>query len=730
MRSPHPTGGWPARLAIARRDLLEFIRDRRALFITLVMPMAMYPLLALSSTLGIRTAIFELDRRAESQRLDFVFSGTNAEPLAIRIGMLAEREEGKPEGWPETITARVVDPQSAQSLIDEGAADAWIDVPGGSLSKLDGAGTLPLEVRLSTVRPPDRRVKENVLAVMRGLADEARLARLRRAGLPASLIEPLRVNFSGDVPQGSAAAVRDILPAVTAAVLVLLALLTATGAFYPAIDAIAGEKERGTIETLLIAPCPMFDVVTGKFLAVFAVTLATLVANAISIVLTSTVLGRFLPGGFASGLRAGDLAACGLLTLIAYAGLAAVASALCLTVTAAAKSAKEAQNTLTPVVMLIAALAGVALVPGVEGRLWLPAVPFAGHVAVAKSMLSTFGGWGHGSQTVDDAAPQFSLGLPVALAISVVSSVALTWLLLAVTAQIVANEEILFRGPEEATRGFRRPPHRVVPTVWQGCGAVALGLAALWYAQGLAPGEFVPALIVQQAVAVLLPLLAVAWWQRVDARHTFAIRLPGGSWPRAGAALAGAALLGGGLFVVGAAVALAAWRGEVSPEARRFADQIVDLIQRGPTWATVLALAVMPAVCEELFFRGWALSAFVGSRPTRRRAAVAVVAQAAAFAAFHLLPERMPQTFVMGLVLGGLVLATGSILPAIVAHAAHNATPVLLVAAASPEELDSLSRSTPGLPPWSVGVALGCLVGGAALLALARYRRLPEPDGT
>ena len=92
MSSPHPTGGWPARLAIARRDLLEFIRDRRALFITLVMPMAMYPLLALSSTLGIRTAIFELDRRAESQRLDFVFSGTNAEPLAIRIGMLAERE--------------------------------------------------------------------------------------------------------------------------------------------------------------------------------------------------------------------------------------------------------------------------------------------------------------------------------------------------------------------------------------------------------------------------------------------------------------------------------------------------------------------------------------------------------------------------------------------------------------------------------------------------------------
>ena len=86
-----PTGGWPARLAIARRDLVEFVRDRRALFITLVMPMAMYPLLALSSTLGIRTAILELDRRQEAERLVLAFSGEDAEAFGIRIGSLASR---------------------------------------------------------------------------------------------------------------------------------------------------------------------------------------------------------------------------------------------------------------------------------------------------------------------------------------------------------------------------------------------------------------------------------------------------------------------------------------------------------------------------------------------------------------------------------------------------------------------------------------------------------------
>jgi ABC-type Na+ efflux pump permease subunit len=544
--NPPPTGGWPARLAIAQRDLVEFIRDRRALFITLVMPMAMYPLLALSSTLGIRTALLELDRRAEPRRLDLVFSGDEAAPFARQIAALAEADEGPPAGWPGTVTVRLTDDRIAQGLIDEAAADAWIDVPAGSLATLDSADTLPVGVRLSTRRPPDRRVKESVVAVMRRLADEIRLARLRRAGLPASLLEPLRVEFTGEVPPGSGADLRDIMPAIHSAVLILLALLTATGAFYPAIDAIPGEKERGTIETLLIAPCPMIDVVVGKFLAVFAVTLATLAANAISIGLTATVLGRFLPDGIAASLRVGDVAACGLLTLVAFVGLAAVAAALCLAVTAAAKSAKEAQNTLTPVVMLIAALAGAAVLPGAESRRWLPAVPFAGHVAVARQLLAAGGEWPADGRQVDDPAAPEARDLAVAVLVSVTSSLALTWLLLAVTAQLVGSEEILFKGPEEATRGFRRPPWRREPSVWQGAGGLAIGFAALWYAQGLAPTGFVSALVVQQAVAVLLPLVAVSAWQRVDAESTFALRPPGKAWPEQLAAAAGAVLLGGG----------------------------------------------------------------------------------------------------------------------------------------------------------------------------------------
>jgi sodium transport system permease protein len=718
------TGGWEARIAIARRDLLEFVRDRRALFITLVMPMAMYPLLALSSTLGIRGAITELDHQRAEARLDLVLSGIDAEAFAARVAAVANRGDEPPEGWPGGLTVRLATEGDATSLLDQGAADAWIAVDRGTMAGLDGDGTVSLDVRLSSVRPPGRHVRDHVVTVLRGVADEARLERLARAGLPASLIEPIHFEFSGDEHSPRVSAIRDILPTAVAAVLVLLALLTATGAFYPAIDAIAGEKERGTIETLLIAPCTAFDTVCGKFLAVFAVTLATLLANVLSIALTSSVLARLLPAGPGSGLDAGGAAACIAITLVAYLGVAAVAAALCLAVTAASKSAKEAQNTLTPVVMLIAALSASALLPAAETRRWLAVVPFAGQVAVARATLGAFGDRSTADErTAADEAVQ-TTDIAFGLTASLLSSALLTWLLLQLTAGLVSDEEILFRGPDAAAGGLRRPVPRPVPSIGQGFAATLAGFAALWYSQAFSPHELVPALLVQQACAVLLPLTAIAWWQRIDARSTYALRWPATSVGGLMAAGAAALLLGIGLFLAGAAAALAVWGGDVSEEARQLAARLVDLVRNAAAWQGVLLLAVMPAVCEELLFRGWVLSAFAGERPAIRRAAAAVVVQAAAFAAFHLLPERMPQTFVLGIVLGWMTLATRSILPAMLAHAAHNATPVVLIATARADDLVAVEAGgSAALPRWWIAAAIGLLVGGGLLLAAVGRER-------
>ena len=84
----------------------------------------------------------------------------------------------------------------------------------------------------------------------------------------------------------------------------------------------------------------------------------------------------------------------------------------------------------------------------------------------------------------------------------------------------------------------------------------------------------------------------------------------------------------------------------------------------------------------------------------------------------------MPQTFAVGISLGWMTLATRSILPAIVAHAVHNATPVVLVAMATGADLSAIEAGAGSLPPEILAGSIGCLfVGSLALAAAARRHR-------
>jgi sodium transport system permease protein len=697
---------WRAIAAVMQRDMLEFVRDRRTMFVTLLMPMAMYPVLALASTLGLRTALSDIEAKRAPRTLAVALTGPDAEEFAGRIERVERHEDGRPADWPAELAVKICDPVTAQRLLDDGEMHAWIDLPSGTAATLDGRSTVPLEARISAVAPADGRRQDHLVAVVEAVARDARRRRLAGAGLPPSVLEPLALSFAGGPQAGAPASMEGLVPTAAGGVLVLLALLTATGAFYPAIDAIAGEKERGTIETLLIAPASTGDIVTGKFLAVWAVTLATLLVNAVSIAATAAVLLRLIPTGFDLGIEAGQATSAAAITLVAFVGLAAVAAAVCLAVTSGSRSGKEAQNTLTPVILLVSGLAGSALLPGTGGTAFA-AIPFAGQVFLAREALAGAGGGtlaGH-------------------LAISLAASAATTWLLLRGAAAAISDEELLFRGPDSAGGLFTRPAARAVPTPMQGFATALVAFAGLWYGQGMAPADLAWAVPIQQA-ALLVPLVAALAWQRVDLRRSFGLELPGGPWP---AVVGGGLLAGAGLFIVAAAATLVLRGTHLSGAARDLAERIMELLLVRPWWAGWLLVAVLPAVCEEVFFRGWLLAAFAGERPGQKRAVAAVLLQAAAFAAFHLLPERMPQTFILGIALGWMTITTGSLLPAMAAHLAHNSVPLVLVhLAAEGQGKRLVAGDASSLASWLVLAAVVATIAGLALVLTGRGARPPR----
>jgi len=120
--------------------------------------------------------------------------------------------------------------------------------------------------------------------------------------------------------------------------------------------------------------------------------------------------------------------------------------------------------------------------------------------------------------------------------------------------------------------------------------------------------------------------------------------------------------------------------GEVTPEGpfHQLAETFEAMIREQHWSVLVLLFAALPALCEELVYRGFILSAFGGEKNDRSYPGLgAVVATAALFALFHIYPEKWMGTFFVGLILGTLAVCSRSLWPAIVAHLINNATLVL-----------------------------------------------------
>src|SRR4029450_9685519 len=152
----------------------------------------------------------------------------------------------------------------------------------------------------------------------------------------------------------------------------VLILMTITGAVYPAIDLTAGERERGTLEALMAAPVPRLGLLFGKYIAVLTVALLTALVNIVGMTVTvlSSGLGSVLFGE--RGLTPGSVVLVFLLLVL----FAAFFSAVLLCVTSFARSFKEAQAYLIPL-MLVALAPGFLAIIGAQLNAWMCVIPLA-----------------------------------------------------------------------------------------------------------------------------------------------------------------------------------------------------------------------------------------------------------------------------------------------------------------------------------------------------------------
>ncbi len=177
-------------------------------------------------------------------------------------------------------------------------------------------------------------------------------------------------------------------------------------------------------------------------------------------------------------------------------------------------------------------------------------------------------------------------------------------------------------------------------------------------------------------------------------------------------ALGAAALIGASFWFLNLTLVVPLsqrWLG--GEQALRELERII-LPANQPLWVPLLAVVLLPAVCEELLFRGTLARAL---RP-RLGVAGAVAVSALLFGAFHIVPARIPPTAVFGAALAYATLATGSVLPGIVMHLLNNAITVLLAG----DQIGPVADAIAQHPGVTGATAIVMTATGFALLATGR----------
>ncbi|HEX2093490.1 MAG TPA: ABC transporter permease subunit/CPBP intramembrane protease [Longimicrobiaceae bacterium] len=662
-----------ARVAVRvlAKELRETLRDRRTLMMMVVIPVFLYPVLFV---------LMEQLALLGQRRLE-------EEPARVAV------VGGAPEAAAFLDADSVLRVVAVRASPERAVADEAVDAVVVFAPPAGEGETGHARIVFDDTRDRSRYARDVLDRRLEGWGDTLLARRLAERGLPAGFAEPLAVAGTSvaTAEQKGGYALGRFLP-------LILILMTVLGAFYPAIDLAAGEKERGTLETLLTAPVPARDIVAGKFAAVAVIAFAAAVLNLGSMLLTFQS-GVFRFGEAASLSFSLPLSAVGVV-LAVLVPLAVLFAALFLGIAVRSQSFKEAQSALTPVYILSFLPALLATMPGIAFTPGLALVPVAGVAFLFRGLLS------------GDAPLAASV---VALA----STVVYAGLALGFAARSFGREEVLFGSGSgaapagsflERVRGWRTAG-RGVPLPAESLAFVAaVGLAYFYLGGALQARLLERGLLASEWLLLALPAVAFAALGPYDVRRTLALRPVG---PRA---------LGAALLVVAGGIPLGwaiAWlQALFIPVPRELFGVLEKLLTAGDLrrliWLLFL-VALTPAVCEELVFRGVLLQGL--SREMRMWRAVGTTALI--FGAFHLSFEtaiRFLPTAWVGLLVGYVVWHTRSLFAGMLMHFVNNALAVVVV---STPALRSRLVTPEGEPSW-------LLVAVAPLLLFAGLRLLPR----
>jgi sodium transport system permease protein len=362
---------------VYRKELTEALRDRRTLISSVLVPLLIFPLMSV----GFIGVAIELLGKADKETTTVMVLGGENSP-----GLLADLAKSP--------QFKIVDPATNwKDQIVSKEVRAAVEIPVGFDANL-------AEQKLDTIKIYDYKneLKSELTAghlekEMENYRDGIVKERLAAKNLPAAIIKPFDItkNNVAPVEKASGASIGGLIG-------YMVILLCMTGAMYPAMDLTAGEKERGTIETILSSPISRMNLVLGKFLLVLTASLVTAALSVFSMGVSFWASSHFdlfhaatNPDAAALQLHLSPVAIASVFLMAVP--IAVLFSAALITISLFAKTYKEAQSYITPLMFLVIIPAVAAMLPGVELDAKLSLIPILNVSLLCKELIAATYHW-------------------------------------------------------------------------------------------------------------------------------------------------------------------------------------------------------------------------------------------------------------------------------------------------------------------------------------------------
>lgn len=356
---------------VYRKELRDSLRDRRTLIAMVVVPLLIMPLL----TIGAGVLMTKIIGEAQKEIPTVMILGGADSPNTVN-DLRSEKEISFKDGTADYA-----------QLISDKKIRAAVEIPAGFDAAL-GRGE-PVTVKIYDYEGDLKSgiATDKVQKFFDNLKSRTIKDRLISRNLPESIIKPFEVKTQNVAPpeKVSGAFIGGFIP-------YFVIILSLTGAMYPAIDLTAGEKERGTIETLLCSRVSRTHIVLGKFFMVLTASLTTAILAMISMGGSFQVAKLLLAGSVKASENPMLHVSIGIKAILAVFVMALPItiffSAVLLAIAILAKSYKEAQSYISPLMIVVIMPAIIGMLPGTELNTQFSLIPVLNTTLVCKEIVS------------------------------------------------------------------------------------------------------------------------------------------------------------------------------------------------------------------------------------------------------------------------------------------------------------------------------------------------------